>query len=92
MDGLAGFYVGNLLTNGGGTAVGVGGDADEPTDTGLHDLLGHVDTFGGGGDEFNLELGGKGGGGGWRLAVGGWDGAQSGRVGILWGLGVEEVC
>jgi hypothetical protein len=53
LDGLAGFYVGNLLTNGGGTAVGVGGDADEPTDTGLHDLLGHVATLEGGETDFN---------------------------------------
>jgi hypothetical protein len=37
----------------------VGGDADEPADARLQDLLGHKDTFGGGKDEFNLELGVK---------------------------------
>jgi hypothetical protein len=53
LEWLAGFYVGDLLADRGGTAVGVGGDADEPTDTGLHDLLGHGSTFEEADTEFN---------------------------------------
>lgn len=59
LDRLTGLHVGDLLTDRRGAAVGVGGDADEPADARLQDLLGHADTFGGGGAEFNLELGGK---------------------------------
>jgi hypothetical protein len=57
LDGLTGLDVSDLLADRRGAAFGVGGYADEPADARLQDLLGHKDTFGGGGDEFNLELG-----------------------------------
>jgi len=53
LDGLAGLDVGDLLADRRGAAVGVGGDADEPADTGLQDLLGHVLTLEGGETDFN---------------------------------------
>ena len=54
MDGLTGLHVSNLLADRRGAAFGVGGDADEPADARLQDLLGHKDTFGGGGDEIEF--------------------------------------
>jgi len=66
----------DLFTDMSRAAFRVGSDADEATHAGFQDLKGHGDTFGGGGDEFNLELEGK--GGRWVSAVSGW--ALAGRV------------
>jgi hypothetical protein len=53
LDGLPGLHVGDLLADRRGAAVGVGGDADEPADARLQDLLGHVSTLEGGETDFN---------------------------------------
>jgi len=53
LDGLTGLHVGDLLADRRGAAVGVGGDADEPADARLQDLLGHVPTLEGGETDFN---------------------------------------
>jgi hypothetical protein len=53
LDGLPGLHVSNLLADRRGAAFGVGGDADEPADARLQDLLGHVPTFEGEETDFN---------------------------------------
>jgi len=59
----------NLFTDVGRASFRVRCDTNEATHAGFQDLKGHGGTFGGGGDEFNLELEAK--GGRWVLAVGG---------------------
>jgi hypothetical protein len=59
--------VGGLFADVRGAALGMGGDADEPADTGLQDVQGQGETFGG-------ERGGvqeRRGEAKWVLAVGG---------------------
>ena len=53
LEGRAGLHVGDLLADMSGAALGMGGDADEPADTGLQDLQGHGATFGGAFPDFN---------------------------------------